>query len=732
MDEIHGYIEKITFQSDESGFTIAQLKKPAASQPTCLVGSMPALKPGETVRCWGKWTKHAVYGQQFAVERYSVEAPADVVGIRKYLGSGLIKGIGPAYAKRIVDHFGTNTLAIIDAAPERLSEIPGIGKKRIDLIRGCWEEQKVVRDVMVFLQSHGVSPAYAQKIYKIYGSQCVAKVRENPYNLARDVFGIGFKSADAIASRLGIGKESPQRIEAGIEYVLTQLSSEGHVCYPVDEFVKAAASILESDPALVARQIDSLALQGRVEVMELMSEGTRRPYIWSKFLFLAELGIAREMERLKAHDSHLRKVDASKALDWVQGKLQIKLAEHQQKAVSLALSEKVLIITGGPGTGKSTITKAILAISDKLTSQILLAAPTGRAAKRMAEITGREAKTIHSLLEVDFQKGGFKRGKENPLECDLLIVDEASMIDTPLLYNLLKAIPSHARLLLVGDIDQLPSVGPGNILKDMIGSKCLTVVQLTEIFRQAAGSRIITNAHMINKGLFPDISVHSDSDFFFIEAEEQEDVLKHIVVLVTQRLPRKYNFDPIRQIQVLAPMRRGSIGTENLNVVLQEALNAREGALTRFGRNYLEGDKVMQIRNDYKREVFNGDVGVIKTIDQENQELLVQFDERDVAYDFSDLDDLVLAYAVSIHKYQGSECPCVVIPVHTAHFKLLTRNLLYTGVTRGKRLVILVGTKKALSIAVRNDEVQKRYTGLQPALLSSATQLPQPLAQQLY
>ncbi|MCE5319084.1 MAG: ATP-dependent RecD-like DNA helicase [Parachlamydia sp.] len=732
MDEIHGYIEKITFQSDESGFTIAQLKKPGASQPTCLVGSMPALKPGETVRCWGKWTKHPVYGQQFAVERYSVEAPADVIGIRKYLGSGLIKGIGPIYAKRIVDAFGKDTLAIIDTYPDRLSEIPGIGRKRIDLIRACWEEQKVVRDVMVFLQSHGVSPAYAQKIYKIYGSQCINKVRENPYNLAKDVFGIGFKSADAIASRLGIAKESPQRIEAGIEYVLTELSSDGHVCYPVDEFVKAAEGILESDPALITQQIDSLVLQNRVEVMELMSEGARRPFIWSKFLFLAELGIAREMERLKTHTSHLRKVDVSKALEWVQSKLEIKLAEHQQQAVSLALSEKVLIITGGPGTGKSTITKAILAISDKLTSQILLAAPTGRAAKRMAEITGREAKTIHSLLEVDFQKGGFKRGKENPLECDLLIIDEASMIDTPLMYSLLKAIPSHARLLLVGDIDQLPSVGPGNILKDMIGSQCLPVVQLTEIFRQAAGSRIITNAHMINKGLFPDISVHSDSDFFFIEAEEPEEVLKHIVVLVTQRLPRKYHFDPIRQIQVLAPMRRGSIGTENLNVVLQEALNAREDALTRFGRKYLEGDKVMQIRNDYKREVFNGDVGVINTIDHENQELSVRFDERDVAYDFSDLDDLVLAYAVSIHKYQGSECPCVVIPVHTAHFKLLTRNLLYTGVTRGKRLVILVGTKKALSIAVRNDEVKKRYTGLQPALLSSATQLSPALAQHLY
>lgn len=731
MDQVQGYIEKITFQSDENGFTIAQLKRPGTSQTICLVGSMPSLRPGETVRCWGRWTKHLVYGQQFSVERYSVEAPADVVGIRKYLGSGLIKGIGPIYAKRIVDQFGIETLTIIDASPERLSEIPGIGRKRIDLIKDCWEEQKVVRDVMVFLQSHGVSPAYAQKIYKVYGSQCIAKVRENPYNLARDIFGIGFKSADAIASKLGIAKESPERIEAGIEYVLTQLSSEGNVCYPVEEFVQAAEAILESDPALIKTQIESLVHQGRVEVMELMSEGARRPFIWSKFLFVAEVGISREIERLKSSASRLRSVNVPKALEWVQNQLQIKLATHQQDAVSLTLSEKVMIITGGPGTGKSTITKAILAISDKLTSSILLAAPTGRAAKRMAEITGKEASTLHSLLEVDFQKGGFKRGRDNPLDCDLLIVDEASMIDTPLLFSLLKALPSHARLLLVGDIDQLPSVGPGNVLKDLIRSQCLPVVQLTEIFRQAAGSRIITNAHMINKGLFPDISVHSDSDFFFIEAQEPDEVLKHILVLVTQRLPKKYGFDPIREIQVLAPMRRGVVGTENLNVVLQEALNQRGNPLCRFGRNYLEGDKVMQIRNDYKREVFNGDVGVITSIDHESQELQAQFDERDVSYEFSDLDDLVLAYAVSIHKYQGSECPCIVIPVHTTHFKLLTRNLLYTGVTRGKRLVVLVGTKKALSIAVRNDEVQKRHTGLLQAMWNSAAKLPSALAQQL-
>lgn len=731
MDEIQGYIEKITFQSEENGFTIAQLKRVGRADPICIVGTLATIKPGETVRCWGRWTKHPVYGQQFTVERYAVEAPADVVGIRKYLGSGLIKGIGPIYAKRIVEAFGIDTLTIIDQNPERLSEIPGIGRKRIDLIQGCWQEQKVVRDVMLFLQSHGVSPAYAQKIYKVYGSHCIAKVRENPYNLARDIFGIGFKSADAIAQRLGIAKESPQRVDAGIEYVLLQLSNEGHVCYPVDEFLLAAKEILESPSEMIEGRIEELVQQGRIENVELMSEGVRRPFLWIKYLFNAEMAIAGEIQRLKAHSSHLRSVDSEKALEWVQNKLEMKLAPQQQEAVKWALSEKAMIITGGPGTGKSTITKAILAIYEKLTSKILLAAPTGRAAKRMAEITGRKASTLHSLLEVDFQKGGFKRGRDNPLDCDLLIVDESSMIDTSLMASLLKAIPNRARLLLVGDIDQLPSVGPGNVLKDMIRSQCLAVVQLTEIFRQAAGSRIITNAHKINKGHFPDISVHSDSDFFFIEAEEPEEVLRHILVLLTERLPKKYAFDPIRDIQVLAPMRRGVIGTENMNAVLQEALNKRESPLNRYGRKYLIGDKVMQIRNDYKREVFNGDVGVISAIDLESQELTVQVDEREVNYDFSDLDDLVLAYAVSIHKYQGSECPCIVIPVHTTHFKLLTRNLLYTGVTRGKKLVILVGTKKALQIAVRNDEVQKRHTGLLQALWSASAKLSPPLMQQL-
>lgn len=719
MEQIFGYIEKITFQNTDTGFTVAQLMQKGFSQATCIVGFMPSLQPGETVRCFGEWKMHLVHGRQFDVKEYKTEAPSDVIGIKKYLGSGLIKGIGQAYAKRIVDKFGADTLNVIDQDPDRLEEIPGFGPKRIESIKACWNEQKAVRDVMVFLQGVGVSPAFAQKIFKNYGTHSIAKVKENPYTLAKDIFGIGFKTADGLAQKMGIAKDAPQRIDSGIEYVLSELSGDGHVCYPVADFLKTAHEMLDVDAIQIEGRLNALKELNRIEISPLVNETVITPFIWLKPFFVSEMGIAKEIRRLRRSPGNLRSVDVPKALEWVQDQLKIKLAENQQKAVAISLSEKMHIITGGPGTGKSTITKAILAVTDKLSKKIYLAAPTGRAAKRMTEITGRKASTIHSMLEFDFHRGGFKRNRESPLECDLIIIDEASMIDTLLMYSLLKAIPDNARVIFVGDINQLPSVGPGNVLKDIINSGCLKVTMLNEIFRQSAGSRIITNAHRINSGVFPDISNHSDSDFYYIDAQDPEQVLKDILGLVTQRLPKKYGFDPLRDIQVLAPMRKGIIGIENLNAALQAALNQKDSPIFRGGQKYLVGDKVMQLRNDYKREVYNGDIGYIREIDPAEQQVVVQMDDHEVIYEFSDLDELALAYAVSVHKFQGSECPCVVMPVHTQHFKLLHRNLLYTGVTRGKKLVVLVGTTKALSMAVRNDEVKKRFTGLRHALMDS-------------
>lgn len=717
MEQVFGIVERITFQNDENGYTIAKLQISNSQDLVCAVGFMPLASAGVSLRCSGSWKQHMVHGRQFEVDSYSVEAPATLLGIKKYLGSGLVKGIGPVYAEKIVSHFGLDTLHIIDQFPERLNEVKGLGKKRIGLLKTCWSDQKTIRDVMVFLQGYGVSPGFAQKIYKVYQKESIAKVKENPFQLARDIFGIGFKTADTLASKLDILKDSTIRIDAGVEYVLSELSNDGHVCYPVDEFLMEAEKLLEVPSAMIYQRLEFLKSADRIEIFKLVHDADLKPFIWVKPLFAAETGIAKEMKRLKTHSCALRQVNVEKALEWVQEKLAITLAEQQVKAVQQGLSEKVQIITGGPGTGKSTITKAILQVSEKLTSRILLAAPTGRAAKRMSEITGKTAKTIHSLLEFDFKKGGFKRNRDNPLECDAIIVDEASMIDTLLMYSLLKAIPAEARLILIGDVNQLPSVGPGNVLKEMIASQEIPVTVLTEIFRQAKGSKIILNAHMINKGIYPDTRHSSDSDFFFIEAEEAEQVLKEIITLVTQRLPQKYDMHPLDDIQILAPMKKGIIGTENLNAVLQNELNPKDLSLMRFGRKFQVGDKIMQIRNNYQKEVYNGDVGRIQDIDFATQEMLIAFDEREIEYEFSELDELILAYAVSVHKYQGSECPCIIMPIHTSHFKLLQRNLLYTGVTRGKKMVVLVGTKKALAMAVKNDEVKKRHTGLKSALL---------------
>lgn len=712
-DEIFGYVERITFQNPENGYTVAQLQQPKSSSLTCIVGHMPGLRPGELVRCRGSWKQHLIHGSQFEVESHQAEAPVDLIGIERYLGSGLIKGIGPAYAKRILAHFGLDTLTIIDQSPERLHEVAGIGKKRIEKIGSCWKDQKSIREVMIALQSLGVSPAFAQKIFKTYGQESLKILKQNPFALARDIHGIGFKTADTIAQKMGIAKDAVERVDAGILYVLSELGGEGHVCYPETPFLEKAQDILAVDISQVSSRIEALEKENVVTRRTLWDKQQQhRTYLWSKSFFMSESGIARELARLQRHPCTLRQVDDARALSWVQEKLQLTLAPHQQEAVRMGLSAKASIITGGPGTGKSTITKAILAILSKLTDKIVLAAPTGKAAKRLAEITEKKARTIHSLLSFDFKKGGFKHNKENPLEADLVIVDEASMIDTLLMYSLLKAIPSHARLILIGDVNQLPSVGPGNVLSDLIDSHQVPVTTLKEIFRQAADSQIIVNAHRINQGQFPHVHNSVSTDFFFIEEEEPLKVLQTVVSIVVQRLPNAYGFHPLQDIQVLVPMRKGVLGIENFNLELQKAFNHRKDFLQRQGRQFLVGDKVMQIRNNYTKEVFNGDVGFIEGIDMEEEELSVLFDDKIVVYEFSELDELVLAYAVSVHKYQGSECPCVVIPVHTNHFMMLNRHLLYTAVTRGKKRVVLVGTKKALAIAVKNVGEQTRHTGL--------------------
>jgi exodeoxyribonuclease V alpha subunit len=707
MEEVFGFIDSILFRESERGFTVAKLKEPRKAEATCIVGILPSVQPGESIRCKGAWKHHPQYGVQFEVASFELQAPSDLIGIQKYLESGMIKGIGPVYAQRIVKQFGIKTLEIIDQSPDRLHEVPGIGGKRVEKIQSCWKEQKSIRDVMVFLRGHGISPAYAQKIFRAYGERSVEKVKDNPYAMAKEIFGIGFKSADAIAKGLGIPQESPLRIKAGIEHLLWELSNEGHVCYPRKELILAAKEILGVEGI-------EACLNLLVKDAEVIEE---QGFVWVRPLYLAEIGIARELSRLMEAPCSLRAVHQEKALEWVQAQLKISLAPEQKIAVSCGVSDKVHIITGGPGTGKSTITKAILSITEKISDKILLAAPTGRAAKRMSEITRKKAFTIHALLEMDFAAGGFKHNRDNPLVCDLLVIDEASMIDTLLMNHLLKAVPAHARVLFIGDIDQLPSVGPGNVLKDMIHSKRLPVTELKQVFRQAAGSRIVTNAHRINHGEFPDISPRTRSDFHFIECETQEEILKEVVELVKTRIPRDYRFHRFEEIQVLSPMRRGIIGTENLNVTLQEQLNPQLNPLMRMGRKFHIGDKVMQIRNNYQKVVFNGDVGKIVEIDMTEQYLKAAFDGRVIEYDFGEIDELVLAYAVSIHKYQGSECPCILIPIHTSHFKLLYRNLLYTGITRGKQLVILIGSKKAIAMAIHNKEVLKRHTGLERALI---------------
>jgi exodeoxyribonuclease V alpha subunit len=722
LSTLQGQIERVTFYNDETDFTIARLKVPGYHDLVTVVGTLMAPTPGQVVRATGEWINHPKFGEQFKIVRYTTLVPATVAGIEKYLGSGLIKGIGPVMAKRMVQQFDDDTLKVIEEDAEKLLDVEGIGPKRVKMISKAWADQKEIREVMLFLQSHGVSSTFAAKIFKQYGQQSIDVVKENPYRLAEDVFGIGFITADRIAENLGIAKDSPVRAAAGAIYELNQLADEGHVYYPHDALVDKTREMLQVDHEVALSGLHSLVADKKV-VLEYLHEDENSPpgdhtAVYLTTFHACEKSIAFRLKSLLSAPLRRRKIDAHRAVEWVQSQLSLSLASNQIEAVKCAVENKIMVITGGPGTGKTTIINAILKIFGRLGLDILLAAPTGRAAKRMTEATGHEARTIHRMLEFSPPKRGFQKNEEAPLKCDLLILDEASMIDTVLMHHLLKAVPIHATLILVGDVNQLPSVGPGNVLKDIISSGAVPVVFLTEIFRQAKDSSIIVNAHLINKGLMPalDTSRTAPTDFYFIQKDGPEEALQVILDLVSGRIQRAFRLDPVDEVQVLSPMNKGSVGTRNLNLELQKLLNPREDGVTRGGRNFRINDKVMQIRNNYEKEVYNGDIGRISRIDTEDQEVTVLFDSTPVAYDYSDLDELVLAYAVSVHKSQGSEYPCVVIPLLTQHYVMLQRNLIYTAITRGKKLVILVGSKRALAIAVKNDKMLKRYTRLKSLL----------------
>jgi exodeoxyribonuclease V alpha subunit len=710
QEVLAGLVERVTFHNADSGFCVLRVKARSHRDLVTVVGHAAAISPGEWVTASGDWINDRTHGQQFKARFMRTSEPTSIDGIEKYLGSGMIRGIGPVYAKKMVKAFGERVFDVIEAEPDRLREVTGIGAVRAKRITEAWADQKIVREIMVFLHSHGVGTARAVRIFKTYGADAVQVMTENPYRLARDIRGIGFKTADAIAMKLGIEKTAMIRIRAGISYALTEAMSEGHCGLPTDQLIPLGVELLEVPKELVQTALELELSEGTV-IADTVGE---MACTFLSGLYRAEQVIADRIVRLVKGTLPWPFIDSAKALPWIEEKTGLALAEAQIAAIRLSLSSKVLVITGGPGVGKTTIVNSILRILSAKNVNLLLCAPTGRAAKRMTETTGIQAKTIHRLLEVDPKGGGFKRNADNPLECDLLVIDEVSMVDVMLMQALMKAIPDNAALLMVGDIDQLPSVGPGQVLADIIASGAAPVVRLTEVFRQAARSRIITSAHRINQGIIPDLSKpDGDSDYYFVPADDPETAMLRIIELVKTRIPARFGLDPIRDIQVLCPMNRGGIGARSLNIELQRALNpAGERKVERFGWTFAPGDKVMQIENDYDKEVYNGDIGYIDDVDPDAGELTASFDGRAVTFGFGELDTLVPAYAATIHKSQGSEYPAVVIPVLTQHYAMLQRNLLYTGVTRGKRLVVLVGQKKAVAIAVRNVSGRRRWSKL--------------------
>jgi len=715
LEVIQGAVERVVYAAADGAFTVARLRRPGERDLTTIVGKLVELKEGEQLRLEGHWSFHKKHGRQFEVEHYEVVTPTSAAGIERYLGSGLVHGIGPELARRLVRKFGDQTLAVIEGEPKRLLEVDGIGPKRQQQIIDSYGAQKGLRELMVFLSPYGVSPTAGSKIHKRYGSAAVSIVRDNPYRLAADIDGIGFRTADRIARNMGIPADSPKRAAAGILYALQKLGDEGHVAYPQDKLAEAASSMLE----LPAEQVEA-ALRAQIQANAVTCDETLPSApAYLPPLYAAEVGVARSLGALARTKAAFPPIDAEAALHWVEERVRIELSEGQREAVRRAVASKLTVITGGPGVGKTTIVRCLVEIFRARRLRIALGAPTGRAAKRLAEAAGAEAKTVHRLLEYQPRTHEFAVNEKAPLDADVVIIDEASMLDLVLTYHLVRALLPQTLLIFVGDVDQLPSVGPGSVLRDLIGSGVAAVVRLTEIFRQAASSLIVTNAHRINSGQMPHLKDPGEAvqrDFFFLDREDPEVAADTILDLCARRLPERYGFDPIDDIQVIAPMHKGAVGAQVLNVRLQECLNPRGAEYTLGGRTFRVGDKVMQIRNNYDKDVFNGDLGRVVAVSPDPGQVIVRMDDRNITYPVPELDEIVPAYAITIHKSQGCEYPAVVVPILTQHFIMLQRNLLYTAVTRAKKLMVLVGTQKAIAIAVRNDRIRERCSHLRERL----------------
>ena len=738
-EQLAGVIERITFHNLDNGYCVLRVQARGHRDLITVVGTCQQVVAGEYVAATGTWVTDRTHGLQFKADEVKTTPPHTPEGIAKYLGSGLVKGVGPRFAKRIVDVFGERTLEVIDQSPTFLTQVKGIGPKLIEKIRDSWHQQKAVRSIMVFLHSYGIGTARAVRIYKTYGEQAIELVKSNPYRLSTDIWGVGFATADELALKLGLPRDSPFRAQAAVRHVLQEASGDGHVGFPEELLLERAVDLTAIPPAGITDAIEQLRITDEiVRDSTVTLSGERSPLsggcqppesgtttrgadtprsgdtlLFLKPLFLAELGVARSVKALAGGPHPLPAVNVEAAVGWAEAKMKIAFADSQRAAVREAVTKKLMVVTGGPGTGKTTIVRAILEIFLAKSLRVLLCAPTGRAAKRLSESTGREARTIHRLLEFDPGIGTFRKGPESPLDLDLLVVDETSMVDVVLMNRLLQAVPPWACVVLVGDVDQLPSVGAGAVLTDLIASGAVAVARLTEVHRQAGTSHIIRAAHAVNHGDMPESAPAGQGDFYFVEANEPAEVIALIRQMVTDRIPKKFGFDPFRDIQVLTPQVKTELGVINLNRELQAALNPGGPGtpeVKRFDTAFRPGDKVMQTQNNYQREVFNGDIGRVTDLDPDDQILTADFDGRAVVYDFADLDELQLAYACSVHKAQGSEYPAVVIPVHTQHYTMLQRNLLYTAITRGRKLVALVGSRKALWRAVNNMETKQRYS----------------------